>query len=49
MKKQIISIFLLFLIYSGYSQSHVIQGVIHTLDSIPLIGAEVTVAGTYNT
>lgn len=49
MKKQIILIFLLLLFYSGYSQSYVLQGVIHTLDSIPLIGAEVIVASTNNT
>lgn len=49
MKKQMVSIIFLFFFISGYSQSYVLQGVIHTLDSIPLIGAEVTVASTNNT
>jgi TonB-dependent SusC/RagA subfamily outer membrane receptor len=49
MKKQTFLILFLFFFISGYSQSHVLQGVIHTLDSIPLIGAEVTVASTNNT
>ena len=45
---KIISIVLIFIFASTwlFAQDHIIQGVVHTLDKIPLIGAEIKVKST---
>ena len=42
-------IFFIFISNILYGQGHIIQGVVHTFDSIPLIGAEIKVKSTKQT
>lgn len=47
MTKYIITVILfIFVQNSGFCQNHIVHGMVHTLDSIPLIGAEITVKST---
>lgn len=45
--KNILALIFFVLVHnSGFGQNHIIHGMVHTLDSIPLIGAKITVKST---
>lgn len=46
MKKTISILLFVFVAHMMYAQGHIVQGFVHTLDEIPLIGAEIQVKST---
>ena len=48
-KNAAIVLFLMFLVFGIYAQSHVVHGIVHTLDSLPLADAQILVKSTNQT